>query len=850
MTLKYFQKILQIFFFTSLTFSTIFGQSGTLAGKVEENDYPIPAVNIFFMEKQFGGITDNNGNYKIQNIPSGEYEVRFSAVGYKTRFFDVLIQPNKTTQLDVELEQEVIIVGEVEVIGSRIQEQSDTRTSVLELTPRSAKILPGAGEDVFRSLQALPGVLAPNDFSSQLVVRGSGPDQNLIIIDGVEIFNPYRLYGVISMFNPDAVDGVTLVTGGFSAQYGDRLSAVLDVTNREGKNEKFFSGNVNASIIDANLIFEGRNPFNIPGSWLLSSRRTYYDLIIEPFVKNAGLVEDNVSFPNFYDVQTKLTFGPFHGHKFSLMGIYSEDGVDVVSGEERKTADSISVDNTTVNAVYSAAWRYAPTRNFFSKLTFSYYKNSGLTDFDSQVLDPSLNRDRFEEVIPDTLSPYLLAFKFNSAFTFEKYTLDENFSYNYGNNFFDAGFGVDFLKTIIDFRFELDPELRAIFSSNPNFRSAISNLAEESNTKRIKGFVQNRFTFGKNIFLSAGLRIDHYELLNKTYFAPRLALSFALNDLTTLRFSTGLYYQSPGYEKLRDQNVLLDLNSKYTYNIDAEKSAHYIFGIDRWLTNEWNLKIETYYKDFQRLIVPQINQGALYTTELIPGRDPLLKSSWARPTYFFSDSVTQIPVDNSYGESYGFEFLLAKQNRERGAKLNGWISYSLAWANRYEKGAIIPFQFDQRHTVNLVMTYKISERWDLGIRWQFGSGFPYTKPIGVKPRIVLLDLDNDSKPETPEIATRRTVSNPNSEEVIFDIEYGNRSRYNARKPVYHRLDLRGTYFTQIWGLNWSFYLDIINVYNRMNVVGYDYYITDELQLASEANNMFPILPTFGISVKF
>jgi hypothetical protein len=118
------------------------------------------------------------------------------------------------------------------------------------------------------------------------------------------------------MFNPDAVSDVNLISGGFPAKYGDRLSAVLDVTNREGDRTKNLKGNINASIIDANIVLEGKNPFNIKGSWLFNSRRTYYDLIIEPFVKKAGLVDQNTSFPNFYDFQTKLVFGPFNGSKF------------------------------------------------------------------------------------------------------------------------------------------------------------------------------------------------------------------------------------------------------------------------------------------------------------------------------------------------------------------------------------------------------------------------------------------------------------------------------------------------------------------------------------------------------
>ena len=284
-------KIIILLLLTSLK---IAAQTGGVKGRVTSGGEILPGVNILVVGTSFGAVSDIEGNYIIRNLPAAETTLRFSAVGFETRFFDIEIISNRILELNVDLDQKIIEVDEVQVIDSEIQKQSDTRTSLIDLKPEQARVLPGAVTDVFRTLQSLPGVLAPNDFSSQLVIRGSGPDQNLIIMDDVEVFNPYRLYGVISMFNPEAVSDVNLITGGFPAKYGDRLSAVLDVTNKQGTTAKSFSGNLNASIVAANLVLEGKNPFNIPGSWLINSRRTYYDLIIEPFVKNSGLVDENV----------------------------------------------------------------------------------------------------------------------------------------------------------------------------------------------------------------------------------------------------------------------------------------------------------------------------------------------------------------------------------------------------------------------------------------------------------------------------------------------------------------------------------------------------------------------------
>ncbi|RPI72458.1 MAG: hypothetical protein EHM47_08270 [Ignavibacteriales bacterium] len=668
-------------------------------------------------------------------------------------------------------------------------------------------------------------------------------------MDDIEVFNPYRLYGVISMFNPDAVSDINLITGGFPAKYGDRLSAVLDVTNREGTTKNYLSGNINASIVDANIVLEGKNPFNLKGSWLLNTRRTYYDLIIEPFVKNAGLVEENTSFPNFYDVQGKIAVGPYSGHKFLFNGIYSRDGVNIVSGKDRETPDSIDVFNITRNDVLGLAWHFAPDEKLFNKVIASWYNNSGTIDFGSEFLDPSLQRDSFEDALPDTLSPYLLGFEFDGVFDFTKYSLDDKFTYLWGvNNSFEAGAGIDFMKTTMDFKFNLDPELEAFLNSLPASRAAFDNVKDIKYFNRYRVYLQNKFAFAERFYFQPSLRFDQYDILNKSYFAPRVSFSYALNDLTTLRAVWGMYYQSPGYEKQMDQNRLMDLNDENTRSLQAERAIHYVFGIERWLTNEWRVRAEGYYKDFTDLIIQHKVLGSRFIAEQVPGKDPRYKSGWTNPVRVLGDSITQVPINAAAGEAYGLEFFLEKKNIYGNNRFSGWISYSLAFTDRIEYSNEIPFSFDQRHTVNIVFHYKINSWLDIGTRWQYGSGFPFTEPVGIKPRIILADLDLDGKPETPVIATRN--SGPQEEqEVIYDIDFAD-NRLNSRKPPYHRLDIRLTAYADYWDLDWTFYLDVINVYNRKNVIGYDNYMKEDLTLGREPTNMFPIIPTLGFSVKF
>ena len=823
-------------------------QTGKLKGKVTDDSGPIPSVNIVVLYTNYGAASEVDGSYEISGIPAGNYEAKFSIISYDSRIFDVEIKANRTTELNVELQPKAIELDAVEVTDMQRQDQRDTRTSLIDLNPRDAKTLPGAVEDVFRTLQSLPGVLAPNDFSSQLVVRGSGPDQNLIILDDVEVFNPYRLYGVVSMFNPDAVENVNLISGGFPAKYGDRLSAVLDVTNKEGTTSKTLSGNVNLSIVDANIVLEGKNPFNLRGSWLFNSRRTYYDLIIEPFVKNAGLVDDNTTFPNFYDLQGKIVIGPYDGNKFLFNGILSRDAVNVVSGKERETPDSVGVYNVTNNDLISTAWHFAPNPDVLNKVVLSWYRNNGTTDFDSQILDPSLNRGAFENTIPDTLAPYLLRFSFGGDFIYRKYAIDDKFTYILDNHILEAGVGADFMQTTINFTFNLDDQLKALLASNPQFRAVVDDLKDVKNYNRYRSYIQDNFKVTDRFTFQPSLRMDYYNILDKAYISPRMSFSYAFDRLTTVRAVLGMYYQSPGYEKLRDQGVLYDLSDEYTHQLAAERAIHYVLGLERWLSSEWSVRLEGYYKDFSDLYIQQKLQGDRFYTEPIPGKDPRFASGWTLPSTFIDDSLTQIPVNDPYGEAYGLELFLSKQNNFMGSRLSGWISYALAYANRYEYGVKYPFNFDQRHTVNVVMNYQLNNWLELGVRWQYGSGFPISQPAGVKPRIILEDQDLDGTPETPVIATR-DLNNGGEDPVIFDVDFADR-KLNSRKPIYHRLDLRINAFADWWDLDWTIYLDVINVYNRANVIGYDYYVNDDLTLGRETTTMLPIIPTLGFSVRF
>lgn len=811
-----------------ILFSFSSAQDARIKGKVidSETGEPIPNVNVVIVGTTLGASTDLRGEFEIRVRP-GIYIVEARAVGYQSSKKEVDV---KTGAVFVEfrLEQNYIEIGEVEVLADyKTRRAVDVRPSVIEVKPKDVKISAGFGEDVFRMLRTLPGVLSPSDFATRFVVRGGSPDENLIIIDGVEIYNPYRLYGFVSMFNPDLVSDFNFMAGGFPAKYGDRLSAVLDVSSRDGNRDKLFSSMINVNFTNANLIFEGKLPLN--GSWIFSTRRTYYDLILGPIAEKTGLVSGDVAFPNFYDFQSKLTFQPFNKSKVDLFLIHSRDAMNIITGKNFNRPDSVAVNDLSYNNTFAFSWRYSPSKNFVIKFLSSWYKNSGESKFGGELLDPSYDFDK--KVVSDDATFFKI--ETWSNYSIQKFSTSVDVSYEFGRNLLEFGIGNNYVISELKYVLKMDESLR-MFLLSLGFFSApeIFKYAERYN--RSYFYVQDKLRLGHKFTVQPGVRFDYYGIVKRGYFSPRFNFLYNIDALTSLRFAYGWYYQSPGYEKIYDQNTFFDFTQ--VENLKAEKATHYILGFERWLAPDILARVEGYYKNFDDLIVRKRVNGTRWVADRIPDYPPTDINGWSQPYRItVSDSVTPIPVNKGDGEAYGFEIYIEKRET-RNSKIYGWLSYSFSVARRKIYNVELPFIFDQRHTFNIVLNWKISKKFDMGITWMYGTNYPYTEPIGVKPRIFVSDT-------VVKIMTVR-------DKVLLDLDFGGLANFlNARKPPYHRLDMRIIYNARFWGANWSFYLDVVNVYNRKNVVAYDFSISNG-QIKRRAITMLPILPTFGISVKF
>ncbi len=272
-------------------------QDGSVYGFVTDSSSgeALIGANVFINELGLGMATDINGYYVLQEIPPGVHNILVSYVGYKILSKRIEIVDGEALKLDLVLSEEVVSISEVEVTAEKIKRKNNIQPSTVNLSPRMLRSAPALAEpDLFRTIQALPGVLTTSEFSTGLVIRGGNTDQNLILLDGVTVYNPSHLGGIFSNFIVDGVKEAELIKGAYNAEYGGRLSAVLNIISREG-NKKKIEGKANLSLLSAQATLEG--PF-YKGAWVFSGRRTYFDKIFQ----NVPTIPPYY----FYDIQSHI----------------------------------------------------------------------------------------------------------------------------------------------------------------------------------------------------------------------------------------------------------------------------------------------------------------------------------------------------------------------------------------------------------------------------------------------------------------------------------------------------------------------------------------------------------------
>jgi hypothetical protein len=801
-----------------------------LSGRVLDAFSMQPIVDAIVQSGGVRAVTDTAGRFAL-DLPPGETKVAISAQGYLPDQVTVTIGAAPVT-LEVVLLNSAQFREEVKVSGAAGQ-AAQAAPATIELSPLQVRTVAGAGENIFKVLQTLPGVNATSDFDSRISVRGGGPDQNLTIMDGVEIHDPYRLFGLASAFNPETVQSFELTAGGFSPKYGDRLSSILVIDNRAGTTARKLRGTASVSFTDANVVGEGKMPGPVDGSWLVSARRTYYDLI-------ANRITDT-ELPKFADLQAKGVWEFKPGTSFTLFGLTSREETDA-EFTESDTASRLGLTNNAGNDLVSATFITALGKRASSQTIVSWYRYTDVLGAEGDIQNDSARSNA-----PDDSGYGRTRLEFTYNLAVRDVSVREEATVKVSErHLLETGFETHDLVTSA--RWELITGRNTSEANGSSARGGIglpSQLDSNLDSTRVGAWLVDRYRAARWLTIEPGVRLDWSSVTDEAVWSPRLAANIVLRPNLRLRAATGLFSQSPGYEKLLQSDYFVDLTSPTKLGLTSERAVHVIGAVERDLGHGLSARVEGYYKAYDRLLI-----GRLETPQETAARvalydyPPDLQSSV--PT---APQITSFPVNTGTGTSYGFDIYVAHRATTATDRFMGWASYAWGRSDIDAYGRRYPFDYDRRHAVSAVGTARITRTLDLGATLRIASGFPYTPVQGL--RVAAHEIKDEDGTVTSYL--------PQYDEnglLVWTTDPGNVGDLNTGQlPVFARMDMRVTFRPARWNNRVQFYVEVINVFNRKNTGSYQTSLeydptSDKPKIVQESAGALPILPSFGCRIVF
>ena len=805
-----------IFFLSAFLFSqTTVDISGFVRNDV--NGEPISYANVFLSNSSIGAATNSDGYFVMSEIPLGLYEINVTMIGYAVHNQEVDLSLGESIRLEIRLKEEAIQGTEVLVTAERQKFERSMESSQIALDLREINSAPAFVEpDVFRTLQMLPGVQTTSDFSSALYVRGSTPDQNLIMLDGIAVYNPYHLGGIFSTFNTDAIKEADFHAGGFPARYGGRMGAILNVINREGNTEKI-RGSANISLISSKALIEGPIPKwkGIKGSWMISGRRTYIDKVVDALQLPTGDKRSDGSdvyfqFPYFfYDYQIKANVDFNQDHRLTFTRFYGDDVLDF---SYKDPAETVSNENVTIeqesqfgvdwpwgNQTNGLTWRWIVSPKIIAKtfLSSSRYR----FDFDLSFQ----NRDTY--TYTDSTVTNFIDFSWNIYDIIKDRTLESEIQYKLSNDHeITGGFQVRNIKFDLGIRYDIGTQDTS-FTWNP--------LSLKNTTRETSVFLQDRWEVSNKLKVRGGIRLTDYNLHKQFYLDPRLGLKYHFSDDIAFKANWGLYHQFLTTANNQDENLrLVELWLGIPEDKPASISEHLIGGVEYMSPRNIFYRIELYQKTFENLLtLKQDNANEVEGTS----PDSTINEFW-----------------DTRGNSNGIELLIKKSS----GKFNGWIGYTYSETKYYtEPSGWHNPNFDRTHTLNVVASYDITTDLELSTALTQSSGNPYTKILG---RVY----------DWEQSLYNNSYWYPIDSYLIGE---KNTERYDD----YFRIDIGMTRKGgNLFGLEYDTYWQIMNLTRHLNILSYRYRTkTDpltgnQLGVQRQPVPMFPLIFTFGVKFEF
>ena len=768
-----------------------------------------------------GAATNRDGYFVISKIPVGIYEFNVTMIGYGIHKEQISIKENKPIRLDIRLKEEIIETSEIIVTAERQKFERSMESSQISLDLREINSAPAFVEpDIFRTLQMLPGVQTTSDFSSALYVRGSTPDQNLIMLDGIAVYNPYHLGGIFSTFNTDAIKEADFRAGGFPARYGGRMGAILNVINREGNTGKI-KGMANVSLISSKALLEGPLPKwkGMKGSWMISGRRTYFDTLIDALKISLGKDSDGsdiyLEFPYyFYDYQVKINLDINQNHRLTYSRFYGDDILNYAwkDSQNRNNSDvnvksefSFKIDWPWGNHTNGLTWRWiiSPelvTKTFVSNSRYRFNFDLGFEDRNTYTFLDSNNPN-------DSTQTYFTNVNYKIFDIINDNTIETELIWNASKRHEVTG-GFQIKK--IDFDLGIDLSLTTQDTS-----LLLSPLSLNNKTIETALFLQDRWEFTEKLKFQLGLRATDYSLHSKLYFDPRFGMKYHYSSNIALKLNWGLYHQFLTTANNQDENLrLVELWLGIPKDKPASIAQHLIGGVEYMSDKNIFYRIEIYQKNFDNLLtLKQENQNTVESNE----ENEFFNEFW-----------------NTKGKSKGLEFLLKKSS----GKLNGWIGYTFSETKYYTNpnGWHYP-NFDRTHTINVVGNFTLTKDLEINAAITRSSGNPYTKILGR-----IYDWEQNI--------------NRNTYWYAYD-SYIVGEKNTERYDDYFRVDLGMVRKNgNLFGLVYDTYWQIMNVTKHLNPLSYAYRTKfdrltgNQLGVERRAIPMFPLIFTFGIKIDF
>lgn len=782
-----------IIFLIILT-STVFTQRlGSISGVVTDNEtkQPLPGVNIIVSGTKLGAVSKDDGSYTINNMEEGIYVIEYSFIGYSTHLEnDVRVIRQKTTQVRmVELNQKSIMNREVTVRAGYFEDDINKTINTFGYNRDEILRTPGAGGDIFRAIETLPGVSSAGGEFTAFSVRGGSPKDNIILIDNIP-FDRIAHFdrgnedqevqgGRFSIFTPGVIDAATFQAGGFSAKYGGKNSSIVSLKIKEG-NPRDFTINGTYDVLGWEVNYDGPSFIDKNTSILFSARAQDFKNILN------WTGQKDLGDPSFMDILLKTTTNINVNHKLSFVAIYSPELFDRNINHVYESLNAFDTDiirQSETKRVLGVNWRALLGSNSWL-MTTAYYKNKDIAITLGEVRNDPVNGIRPSKenarVIQDKLR--------NSGFEEETgVKIELNSRLSAGNsvsigaelNRFSAKYDLvlsakDTIYTYDRNDFRQEPSAKFI-ARTPQMVNNYFDATEYN----ANGYVEYTGDITENVTVNAGGRYEYTGFSRSSTFSPRFSVAwFPLADIK-LNFASGIYYQAP------DMQLITEFNDNRS--LGNEKSVHFIGGITSYLSDDYKLTVESYYKDFSDLIV--------------------------RP-----DRISLKRINGGKGWAAGIDISIVKRLSD---KWYGQVNYSYSQSERNEDlgEGWYRSDFNQPNIFNILLGYQFDEEWAVSAKWKYATGRP-----------------KDEFRVNPDI-----FNNPDFVRFSKEITGNNTLRFDD----YHTLNLRVDYRKQLGKIGLVMFLDVANVYSRLNVNEERFIYRD----GTIAKKGFEILPTFGLKIE-